>query len=133
MGSNILETRSLPESHTSVNIANVLREAVTEWNLPPGPPIVTDNALNMTVVAEELGTSLHVGCLAHTLNPACGEALKITCESSPGQNEMSCGLFLQECYYSCNSQRKAEAFAITRIKAVSGCCNKVEFSTEHDK
>ena len=41
---------------------------MTEWNLPPGPPIVTDNASNMTVVAEELGTSL-----------ACGEALKITC------------------------------------------------------
>ena len=39
---------------------------MTEWNLPPGPPIVTDDASNMTVVAEELGTSL-----------ACGEALKL--------------------------------------------------------
>ena len=32
----------------------------------------------MTVAAEELGTCLHVGCLAHTLNLACGKALKIT-------------------------------------------------------
>ena len=59
-------------------MVNVLREAVTEWNLPPSPPTVTDNSSNMTVAAEELGTSLHVGCLAHTLNLACGKALKIT-------------------------------------------------------
>ena len=32
----------------------------------------------MTVAAEELGTCLHVGCLARTLNLACGKALKIT-------------------------------------------------------
>jgi len=32
----------------------------------------------MTVAAEEFGSSLHVGCLAHTLNLACGKALKIT-------------------------------------------------------
>lgn len=49
-----------------------------EWNLPPNPPVVTDNASNMTVAAEELGTCLNVGCLPHTLNLACGKALKIT-------------------------------------------------------
>ena len=76
---------------------------MTEWNLPPGPPIVTDNASNMTVVAEELGTSL-----------ACGGALKITCESSPCQNEMSCGLFYRV-LLQLQFSRKAEAFAITRI------------------
>lgn len=32
----------------------------------------------MTVAAEELGASSHVGCLAHTTNLACGRALKIT-------------------------------------------------------
>ncbi|KAK2557046.1 E3 SUMO-protein ligase ZBED1 [Acropora cervicornis] len=57
--SNVLRTRCLPESHTGVNISNVLREAVHEWNLPPNPPVVTDNASNMTVAAEELGTCLH--------------------------------------------------------------------------
>ena len=35
----------------------------------------------MTVAAEELGTALHVGRLAHTLNLACGKALKITSAS----------------------------------------------------
>ena len=49
-----------------------------ERNLPPNPPVVTDNASNMRVAAEELGTSLHVGCLAHILNLARGKALKIT-------------------------------------------------------
>lgn len=61
-----------------MNIANVLSEALSEWNLPPNPPVVSDNASNMTVAAEELGASLHIGCLAHTLNLACGKALKIT-------------------------------------------------------
>ena len=51
---------------------------MTEWNLPPSPPIVADSASNTTMAAEELGTSLHVGRLAHTLNLACGKALKIT-------------------------------------------------------
>ncbi|XP_068756392.1 E3 SUMO-protein ligase ZBED1-like [Montipora capricornis] len=60
--SDVLQTRCLPESHTGVNIANVLREAVHEWNLPPNPPVVSENASNMTVAAEELGTPLHVGC-----------------------------------------------------------------------
>ena len=45
-------------------------------------------------------TSLHVGRLAHTLNLACGKALKITSAS-----HLCC---------SWNSQRKAEAFATTR-------------------
>lgn len=72
------QTRSLPESHTGVNLANVLREAVHEWNLPPNPPLVTDNASNMTLAAEEFESLLYFGCLAHTLNLACGKALKIT-------------------------------------------------------
>ena len=55
-----------------------MREAVREWNLPQNPPVVTHNASNMTVAAEELGTCLHVGFLAHTLNLACGKALQIT-------------------------------------------------------
>ena len=64
------QTRSLPESHTGVNIANVLREAVHEWNLLPNPRTVTDNASNRTVVTEEFESLLHVGCLARTLNLA---------------------------------------------------------------
>ena len=69
--------RALPDSHTGVNIAHVLSEAVKEWGLPPSPPLVTDNASNMIVAAEEYG-AIHIGCLAHTLNLACGKALHIT-------------------------------------------------------
>ena len=70
---------------------------MTERNLPPNSPIETDNASNITAATEELGTSLHVGCLAQTLSLACGKALKTSSESSPGQNETSCWLFSQEC------------------------------------
>lgn len=67
----------MPESHTGINIACVLKEAVIEWSLPPNPPLVSDNASNMIVAAAEFQCSFHVGCLAHTLNLACGKALKI--------------------------------------------------------
>ena len=67
----------MPESHTGVNIANVLTEAVQEWGIPPDPPLVTDNASNMVVAAREAGFTFHLGCFAHTLNLACGRALKV--------------------------------------------------------
>lgn len=67
----------MPESHTGANIATVLREAVDEWGLQPSPPLVSDNASNMIVAGREFGTDLHVTCFAHTLNLACGKALKI--------------------------------------------------------
>lgn len=67
----------MTHSHTGSNIAEVLNEAVAEWGLKPNPPIVSDNATNMAVAAKEFGSSLHVGCFAHTLNLACGRALKL--------------------------------------------------------
>jgi len=65
------------ESHTGVNIAEVLLEAIEEWGIPADPPLVTDNATNMTTAAKEANFSIHIGCFAHTLNLACGRALKI--------------------------------------------------------
>ncbi|XP_069106896.1 E3 SUMO-protein ligase ZBED1-like [Argopecten irradians] len=74
----VLQTRVMPESHTGVNIDAVLKEAILEWNLPSDdPPLVTDNASNMILAAKEAGISCHIGCYAHTLNLACGKALKI--------------------------------------------------------
>ena len=67
----------MPESHTGVNIAAVLTEATEEWCIQPHPPLVSDNASNMIVAGKEFETDLHVTCFAHTLNLACGRALKI--------------------------------------------------------
>ena len=67
----------MPAAHTGSNIAAVLQEAVEEWGLQPSPPLVSDNAANMLAAAKEFGAFLHVGCYAHTLNLACGKALKI--------------------------------------------------------
>jgi hypothetical protein len=67
----------MPESHTGTNVARVILDAVKEWGLPPNPPLVTDNASNMTVAAKEAGCEPHIGCFAHTLNLACGKALKM--------------------------------------------------------
>lgn len=73
----MFQTRAMAEHHTGANIAKVLLEAVEEWKLPSNPPLVTDNASNMVVAAREMESAIHVGCFAHTLNLACGSALKI--------------------------------------------------------
>ena len=45
--------------------------------IPKDPPIVTDNASNMEAAAKEAKLTLHLGCFAHSLNLACGSALKL--------------------------------------------------------
>ena len=77
MKNYVLQTRSFSGSHTGSNIAELLKAAVTEWNLPPDPPLVTENASNMLAAANEFGTSIHIGCYAHTLNLAAQKSLKI--------------------------------------------------------
>ncbi|XP_041361859.1 E3 SUMO-protein ligase ZBED1-like [Gigantopelta aegis] len=73
----VLQTRELPESHTGVNIAQVLTDAISEWGLNKNPPLVTDNAANMEVAAIEAGCIPHIGCYAHTLNLAAQRGLKV--------------------------------------------------------
>ncbi|KAK5934801.1 hypothetical protein CgunFtcFv8_020223 [Champsocephalus gunnari] len=69
----------MPESHTGRNLAEHLRKALAEWEIKEKDPvIVTDNASNMTIAAEEAVFTLHVKCYAHTLNLAAQRALKIT-------------------------------------------------------
>ncbi|MEW8548465.1 MAG: hypothetical protein AB2693_33600, partial [Candidatus Thiodiazotropha sp.] len=75
----VLQTRVLPESHTGEHVAEVLRVAVQEWEIPTyfgTPPLVTDNASNMVKAGELLG-SLHIGCYAHTLNLAAQKSLTV--------------------------------------------------------
>ncbi|XP_056309051.1 zinc finger BED domain-containing protein 4-like [Danio aesculapii] len=65
----------MPESHTGNNLAEHLRKAIAEWGIAEKDPvIVTDNASNMTIAAEEAAFK----CYAHTLNLAAQRALKIT-------------------------------------------------------
>ena len=68
----------MPESNKGKNIAAVFADAKDECCIQPHTPLVRDNASNMIVAAKEFETELHVGCFAHTLNLACGTALKIS-------------------------------------------------------
>uniref|UniRef100_A0A1A7WWP6 BED-type domain-containing protein n=1 Tax=Iconisemion striatum TaxID=60296 RepID=A0A1A7WWP6_9TELE len=59
----VLQTRELSESHTGVNIAHVLRNALSEWELTkPHTTIacVTDNASNMDIAVRESGLHPHI-------------------------------------------------------------------------
>lgn len=80
----VLQTRVLFESHTGHNIGEVLKAAVSEWELDmiynnnhQGIAVVTDNARNMGVAVKEAGLSPHVKCFAHTLNLASQAGLKV--------------------------------------------------------
>ncbi|XP_046692240.1 E3 SUMO-protein ligase ZBED1 [Silurus meridionalis] len=65
------------DSHTGNNIAELLKEAVTEWGSEEKHPvIVTDNASNMNVAAG-LADMTHIRCFAHSLNLASQKALKL--------------------------------------------------------
>ncbi|KAE8279169.1 Zinc finger BED domain-containing protein 4 [Larimichthys crocea] len=80
MKSVALQTRPLFESHTGLNIAEVLTAAVTEWELQRanhGIAIVTDNAHNMDVAVREAGLELHIKCFAHTINLATQAGLRV--------------------------------------------------------
>ncbi|XP_065326764.1 E3 SUMO-protein ligase ZBED1-like [Pelmatolapia mariae] len=75
--SYVLQTRTLHESHTGANIANLLQNAAQEWGIADkNLVVVTDNASNMTI-ATQLAGYLHVKCFAHTLNLASQRALNL--------------------------------------------------------
>lgn len=58
------------------NVGQVLKEAALEWNCQP-IFLTTDNASTMPIAAKVAGISLHIGCLAHTINLASGRALVV--------------------------------------------------------
>lgn len=77
----VLQTRELSESHTGVNIARVLRNALREWELTrPQTTIacVTDNASNMDIAVRESGLHPHIKCLAHVVNLASKRGLAVS-------------------------------------------------------
>ena len=75
----VLQTRPLHESHTGINVGEVIQRAINEWGLSrPGIPIpiVTDNASNMHIAVEHVN-GLHIPCLAHTVNLATQRGLQV--------------------------------------------------------
>uniref|UniRef100_A0A3B4FMZ3 BED-type domain-containing protein n=1 Tax=Pundamilia nyererei TaxID=303518 RepID=A0A3B4FMZ3_9CICH len=75
--SYVLQARTLHESHTGANIANLLQNTPQEWGIADkNLVVVTDNASNMTI-ATQLAGYLHVKCFAHTLNLASQRALNL--------------------------------------------------------
>ncbi len=80
MKNHVLQTRVLNDSHTRVNLGEVLREACEEWRIrDKKPALVTDNASNMAIAGEEANLSPHIKCFAHTINLATQKRLKCAC------------------------------------------------------
>ncbi|KAL2079757.1 hypothetical protein ACEWY4_011180 [Coilia grayii] len=74
--SNVLQTRAVEMSHTASNLAELLTEAIQEWELSDkDPAIVTDNAANMVRAVQLMG-HFHMGCFAHLINLASQAGLK---------------------------------------------------------
>ena len=67
----VLQTEKIAVSHTGANIATELDAVVQKWGLSgKTSTITTDNAANITAGVRLSGISIHIGCLAHTLNLA---------------------------------------------------------------
>ena len=75
--SRTLQTREVRERHTASNVAEDLRTVVSEWNLEGKVvAIATDSAANM-VAAVQLLPWPRLPCIAHTLQLAVQEGLKV--------------------------------------------------------
>ena len=89
-------------SFPAENIAKVLRVAVDEWEIPKSrgfPPVVTDNAANVTKAVSLVESTAHVPCLAHTINLAVQKALKVSKRGHKNSNNK----FALKCFENCIS------------------------------
>lgn len=74
----VLQTCRFTEAHPGKNLAALLQEVFSEWNLEDKKiALVTDNASNMLPAAALAKMKLHVRCVAHLLNLASQKALKV--------------------------------------------------------
>ena len=74
--SKVLETISMPERHTSLNLATRLTEISNNWGIKTKIVcVVTDNAANIVNAINECDWR-HIPCYAHTLNLAVKDALQ---------------------------------------------------------
>ncbi|XP_046562724.1 zinc finger BED domain-containing protein 4-like [Haliotis rubra] len=81
----VLQTRQMFDSHTGVNIADVLKQAIDDWELkrPHGQqPITSDSAANVCLAVDIAEMTPHIRCFAHIINLAAQQALHI--------NEVQC-------------------------------------------
>lgn len=78
----VLQTRPVYESHTSANLSEELKHAVTEWKLNRAGstiPVTTDNAANIVnAIRETEGLGPHIGCFAHVVNLAAKKSVAIS-------------------------------------------------------
>ncbi|XP_060836462.1 E3 SUMO-protein ligase ZBED1-like [Rhopalosiphum padi] len=74
--SPVLATREMHESHTGVNIANLLSDILNEWGIKDKiVTIVSDNGSNIKNAINVHLSKHHHPCVAHTLNLSINEAI----------------------------------------------------------
>lgn len=74
----LLECSELPIAHTSINLAEAIRNITNKFHITEKVlAVVTDNASNICGAIKEELKWKHFGCFAHTLNLIVQDALKI--------------------------------------------------------
>ena len=76
----VLETTTLPCSHTGEALGEALNDTATRWNTKRQHGVncvVTDNASNITLGVKLSGLQPHIGCFAHTINLATKRGLGV--------------------------------------------------------
>ena len=80
MTNYVLQTKVHGEVHTSLDLAEGLKKAMTFWNLSRNginPTLTTDNASNVCNAVKEVGASTYIWCFAHTLNLSARKGLDL--------------------------------------------------------
>ena len=72
----VLATRNMTARHTGLNIGQELNNICAEFRVAKKVALVTDNAANMSIAAQECGAP-HINCFSHTLQLAIEDGLKL--------------------------------------------------------
>ncbi|KAH9637309.1 hypothetical protein HF086_006953 [Spodoptera exigua] len=80
----IIATSELADQHTSLNIANALRNILNEWNIfEKIVTIVTDNASSMKKAIKDFLNKRNHFCVAHTINLAVKDCIQAESDVYP--------------------------------------------------
>ncbi|XP_041372815.1 zinc finger BED domain-containing protein 4-like [Gigantopelta aegis] len=131
----VLQTQPMHESHTGVNIATVLKEAVGEWHLerPHGvQPLSSDGAANMALGVQLANMKPHIKCFAHTINLAAQKVLKINeVHRLLGRVKRIVTFFSQKYNSKSPAKTKARTVTVTEASTVDLGENPLEQCIRH--
>ena len=126
MKSNVLMTRAMPERHTGVNIANRLRDCITEFHLPNKvESCVHDNARNMDCAGELCTEWSDNACFAHTLQLCIRPSLDLPlADKTISKCRKLVGHFKHSTTLTAEMRKRQELFELPTHELIQDVCTR---------